>query len=65
MDFAIHDDISQKGDCRVVELTLLGFHKQLVLQEALNDFSDMKNVFLGRPGKKQDVVKDGCAALRQ
>lgn len=41
----------------MVELTLLGFHEQLVLQEALKNLSDMKNVFLGRLGKKQDVVK--------
>jgi hypothetical protein len=56
---SLSDDISQERDCRAVELTLLGFHKQLVLQEALKDLSDMKNMFLGRPGKKQDVVKVG------
>ena len=37
--------------------SLLDFHKQLDLQEALKDMSDMKNMLLCRSGKKQDVVK--------
>jgi hypothetical protein len=32
--------------------SLLSFHEQFVLQEALKDISDMKNMFLGRSGKK-------------
>jgi hypothetical protein len=57
LDITLSNDISQKGDCRAGKLTLLSFHEQLVLQEALKDLTDMKNMFLGIPGKKQVVVK--------
>jgi hypothetical protein len=45
------------GDSGAVELTLLSFYKQLILQEALKDLSNMKNVFLGRTSENQDVVE--------
>jgi hypothetical protein len=53
LNIALSNDISHKDDRRAVELTLLGFHKQLVLQETLKDLSDMEYMFLGRLGKNR------------
>jgi hypothetical protein len=35
----------------------LHFHKKLVLQEALEDLSDMEHVFLVLVGENEDVVE--------
>ena len=51
------DDISQKGDSGVMKFILLSLDKQLILQEALEDLSDMENMLLNRRGKDKNVVK--------
>ena len=40
------DDVTQKGASGVMTFTLLSLDKQLVLQEALEDLSDMENMLL-------------------
>ena len=40
-----------------MEFAFFGFDKKLVLQEMLEDLSDVENVFLSRTGKGNDVVK--------
>jgi hypothetical protein len=51
------DDISKKRESGSMEFTLLCFHKQLVLQQELEDLSDMEDMLLSRTGENKDVVK--------
>lgn len=57
MDIPFSNDVSQKGYSGAVDVALLSFYKQLILQEALKDLSNMENVFLGKTRENQDVIK--------
>ena len=39
-----------------MELALLCYYKQLVLQEALKNLSDVDHMFLGGAGEDEDVI---------
>jgi hypothetical protein len=51
------DDVTQEGDSGAMEFTLLSFHKKLVLQEPLENLSDVEHVFLGGAGENEDEVE--------
>jgi hypothetical protein len=40
-------DLTKEGDGVTLEFAFLHFHKKLFLQEALEDLSELENVFLG------------------
>jgi hypothetical protein len=50
------DDETQKMDGGTMELVLLCFYKQLVLQEALGNQLDVEHMFLGGTGEDEDVI---------
>ena len=50
------EDETQKRDGGMLELTLLCFYKQLVLQEELKNLSDVEHMFLSGTGEDEDVI---------
>lgn len=56
LGIASGDDVPQKGDGGAMELAFLCLDKQLVLQEALKNLSDVEHMFLGEAGEDKDVI---------
>ena len=51
------NDVTQKGDGGAMELALLCFYKQLVLQKASENLSDVEHMFFGGAGEDEDVIE--------
>jgi len=51
------NDVSQKTEGMGVELTLLGFHIELVLQESLENLTDMGDMVGHILGKNKNVIQ--------
>ena len=56
LDPPIRNNVAQKGNSGVIELTFFRLNEQLFLQKALVNLPDMEHVLLGGAGEGKDVI---------